>query len=185
MYKGRVTLGEAVRSPRAALLVLRNFDSSCSLNVPCSTSSVAQDTQLQGFSNDFSTFHRKVQRHYFRDKWESDGSVWKVRLFLLPSEEPTLICAIWLLQTVLSRAVIKEAGLGRMKIWMLWIIMNMTSCGLVQEKKKKLSNRKTNSPPWIVKGNRLKLKLDEKLKIRWDQNSWTYKFIYLSIHNRF
>lgn len=34
-------------TPRAALGVLWNFDSSCSLNVLYSTSSVARDTQLQ------------------------------------------------------------------------------------------------------------------------------------------
>lgn len=47
VYKGRVTLGVAAGSPRAALIVLKNFDSSCSLNVPCSSLSVARDTQLQ------------------------------------------------------------------------------------------------------------------------------------------
>lgn len=46
-----------------------------------------------------------------------------------------------------------------------FVEVNMTSSGLVWGKKK-LSNRKTNSLPWIVKGNRLKLKLDEKLEIR-------------------
>jgi len=47
-------------------------------------SSVAQDVQIQGFSNHFSMCYRQLQQNCFRNEWESVGSVWKVRLFFLP-----------------------------------------------------------------------------------------------------